>query len=113
MAIADRQYDEAIDLLRMNYRLGENVAQSPLLVCSLIGLAICGTANVELAELVAAPDSPNLYWAIAELPRPLVDMRTVLRLELSMFRQRSPGPRSPRRGPAHSGAVGGTVGFVH
>lgn len=85
VAIADRDYDQAIDLLRMNYRLGENAAQSPLLVSSLIGLAICGNANLELAELVAAPDSPNLYWAIAELPRPLVDMRTAVRLELSLF----------------------------
>lgn len=85
VAIADRKYDEAIDLLRINYRLGENVAKSPLLVSGLIGLAICGTANLELAELVASPGSPNLYWAIAELPRPIVDIRTALRLELSMY----------------------------
>lgn len=85
VAIADRKYDEANDLLRINYRLGENVATSPLLISSLIGLAICGNANLELAELVAAPGSPNLYWAIAELPRPIVDMRTALRLELSMY----------------------------
>src|SRR5690606_11685757 len=41
--------------------------------------------NLELAELIASPGSPNLYWAIGELPRPLVDMRTALRLALSIY----------------------------
>lgn len=108
VAIADRKYDEAIDLLRMNYRLGENVAQSPLLVSGLIGLAICGAGNLELAELIAAPGSPNLYWAVAELPRPIVDIRTAMRLELSMYADVMPvldRPEKARHSPEEWAAL--------
>ncbi|WP_428307496.1 hypothetical protein [Lacipirellula sp.] len=83
VAVADHDYPQALNLLRMNYRLGENVAKSPFIVSGLVGLAICGMGNAEAIELIAAPDSPNLYWAIAELPRPLVDLRTSIRHELS------------------------------
>ncbi|MCH8840132.1 MAG: hypothetical protein IH831_05545, partial [Planctomycetes bacterium] len=38
-------------------------------------------------DLIAAPDSPNMYWALSELPRPLIDMREAIRLEMSF------GPR--------------------
>lgn len=83
VAVADRDYSQALNLLRMNYRLGENVATSPFIVSGLVGLAICGMGNMATVELIAAPDSPNLYWALAELPRPLVDLRTSIRHELS------------------------------
>jgi hypothetical protein len=83
VAVADRDYTQAINLLRMNYRLGENVAKSPFIVSGLVGLAVCSMGNAEAVELIAAPDSPNLYWALAELPRPLVDLRTSIRHELS------------------------------
>lgn len=83
-AVAERQYDEAIDLLRMNYRLGENVGKSPFLVSSLVGLAVAGVGNAEVVELIAANDSPNLYWALAELPQPLVDVRRAIRAERAL-----------------------------
>jgi hypothetical protein len=83
VAVADHDYTQALNLLRMNYRLGEDVAKSPFIVSGLVGLAICGMGNMATIELIAAPDSPNLYWAIAELPRPLVDLRTSIRHELS------------------------------
>jgi hypothetical protein len=37
--------------------------------------------------LMAAPNSPNLYWALTELPDPPVDMREAIRMELDF------GPR--------------------
>ncbi len=83
VAIADHDYDRAIDILRMNYRLGHDVAKSPFLVSGLVGIAICGLGNSQMIELIASPDSPNLYWAMAELPRPLADLRTAFRSEFS------------------------------
>ncbi len=82
LAITERRYDDAIDSMRMNYRLGRDVAKPPFLVCGLIGIAIQGITNGTLVELIAAPDSPNLYWALSELPQPLIDMREAARFEL-------------------------------
>jgi hypothetical protein len=67
----------------MNYRLARNIGQEPIVVCGLVGLAEAGVASGNVIDLIAAPDSPNLYWALSELPRPLVDMREAIRLEMS------------------------------
>ena len=83
LAIADGDYDRAIDHLRMNYRLGQNVASDPILVCGLVGIATASLSNFELPELIAAKNSPNLYWALAELPRPFIDLYPATRFELS------------------------------
>ena len=64
-AVADGKYDEALDLLRMNYRLGENVATSPFFVSRLVGIAVGSLGNGEVVELIAAKASPNLYCALA------------------------------------------------
>ena len=85
VAIAERDYGRAVDQIRMNYRLGQNVARSPFLVSSLVGIAEASIANAGVIELISAPDSPNLYWALAELPRPLVSIRESIRLEMSLL----------------------------
>jgi hypothetical protein len=87
LAIAERRYDDAIELMRQNYRLGRDVARVPFLVCGLIGIAIEGLADRTLIELIANPDSPNMYWALGELPNPPIDMRPAVRFEIDI------GPR--------------------
>jgi hypothetical protein len=84
LAIADGNYDRALEYLRMIYRLAQNIGSERLLVCGLIGIADASIANQALIELIAAKDSPNLYWALAELPEPIVDIRNAVRFDLSM-----------------------------
>jgi hypothetical protein len=87
LAIAERQYDDAIDTMRINLRLARDVGSVPFLVCGLIGLAEASYSNGTLIELMAQPDAPNLYWALTELPQPLVDLRPAARFEVGL------GPR--------------------
>jgi hypothetical protein len=82
VAVADGDFDRAIDELRMNYRLAQNVAQAPFLVSGLVGLAEASMGNAEVVELIAAKDSPNLYWALAALPRPFIDLQPSVQFEL-------------------------------
>jgi hypothetical protein len=82
VAVADRNYDRAVELLRMNYQMGVNVARDPILVSGLVGIAECNMGNHELLELIAAKDSPNMYWALAAMPRPLIDVLPAVRYEL-------------------------------
>jgi hypothetical protein len=82
VAVADGNYDRAIELLKMNYQMGRNVASDPILVSGLVGIAECGIGNHQLLELIAAKDSPNMYWAIAAMPRPLIDVLPAVRYEL-------------------------------
>jgi hypothetical protein len=87
VAIHERRYDDAIDALRINVKLARDTGAEPLLICGLIGQAIVGVGNEAMIELIAAPDSPNLYWALSELPDPLIDMGPAVRFEISsLFR---------------------------
>ena len=80
-AIAESRFDDAVDLMRMNYRLAENVGQVKLAVGTLIALAEVGITNGSMVDFIAAADSPNMYWALTELPRPIVDIRGAMRME--------------------------------
>jgi hypothetical protein len=84
MAILDQNNEDAIDYIRMNYQLGQDVSKQRFLVCSLVGMAEVGIANKSVIELISASGSPNLYWALAELPRPIIDMREAMNLEMSL-----------------------------
>ena len=82
LAIAEHRYDDAIVLMRQQYRLGHDVAKEPFLVCGLIGTAICGIANGTITDLIANHDAPNMYWALTELPQPAIDLQTAVRFEM-------------------------------
>lgn len=83
-AVADRDYQRAIDHLTMNYRLAQNTAWGPFLISGLVGVAQASSGNAVLIELIAAKDSPNFYWALAEMPRPFIDMAPAVRYEMSL-----------------------------
>lgn len=87
LAIAEHRYDDAIETMRHQYRLGSDVAKVPFLVCGLIGIAIDSIGNGTAVDLIANPDSPNLYWALTELPQPAIDLRRAARFEMGF------GPR--------------------
>lgn len=91
VAIAQKRFDRAIELMRMNYQLGRNVNKMKFLVSSLVAIAEVGIANGTLIDLIAAPDSPNMYWALTELPRPVIDVRDSFRLDTTMINALLPG----------------------
>lgn len=83
LAVIEGRYEDSIDHLRMTYKLGQNVSKMRVLVAGLVGIAEVGMANEGMIDLIAAKDSPNMYWALAELPRPIISIRESLRLESS------------------------------
>jgi len=84
LAIAEQRYDDAINLMRMNYQLGQDISKQEFLVCCLVGLAEVQMANLTVIDLIGAPNSPNLYWALTELPRPIIDIRDAMNLDMSL-----------------------------
>lgn len=90
VAIAEHRYDDALEHLKMCYQLGINVSRLKFIVADLVALAEVGMANNVLIELIGSPDSPNMYWALAELPEPIVDLRESLQLEYSFFNRLIP-----------------------
>jgi hypothetical protein len=86
LQMAEGKYDDAVDSLRSGYLLARNVGGGPFLVCSLIGSAIAQVMNQQVEQFIQLPDAPNLYWAFATMPRPLVDFRSAWETEMdSMY----------------------------
>ncbi len=86
VALAERRYDDAIEIIRQSYMLAKHLGQGQdFVVSNLIGIAIAGITWDATKDLIQQPDSPNLYWAIASMPKPLVDMRRSLGFESNLI----------------------------
>jgi len=76
------QVDDAIQSLRLGLELGRKVGSEPVLVSGLVGCGIIAVMSSEpMTELMNRPDAPNLYWALASLPRPLISFQRAMTLE--------------------------------
>jgi hypothetical protein len=75
LEIAEGKYDEAVRTLQCGYAEARHVAQSPVLVSGLVGMAISQVMSEQVKQLIQRPGAPNLYWALSTLPRPVVDLR--------------------------------------
>ncbi len=84
LATIESRHEDALDYIRMNYQLGQDISKQRFLVCALVGMAEVGIANKSVIELIGSPDSPNMYWALSELPRPVIEMREAMNLEMSL-----------------------------
>ncbi len=102
LEIADKKYADAIYTLQTSFALGRHVSEMPTLISGLVGNAICTVTLGRVEELMQAPGAPNLYWALTDLPRPLIDLRKGLQGEkLSVdaeFRRRHYQPSFHMRG---------------
>ena len=81
LQMAHDNFDQAIMTLQHGYALGRHTAAGETLVNGLVGIAICELASEQLTIYVQQPGAPNLYWALTDLPRPLIDMRRAFEVE--------------------------------
>jgi hypothetical protein len=75
LEIADQHYDRALYTLQTGFSLGRDLGDAPLLITALVGVSIATVMCNQLEELIQAPGSPNLYWALTALPSPMVSLR--------------------------------------
>jgi hypothetical protein len=69
------KFDEAMVSLQTGFAMARHVADGPTLIQGLVGVAIASMMLQVVDEWVNLPGAPNLYWALTELPHPLLDMR--------------------------------------
>jgi hypothetical protein len=79
--IFEGRFDDAVETIRWGLQLGRDAAQQETLISNLVGIAITAQMMEPLTELIRAPNSPNMYWAIATLPQPFIDIRHALEFE--------------------------------
>ncbi|MGO9463394.1 MAG: hypothetical protein ACLQVF_04430 [Isosphaeraceae bacterium] len=78
LAILDGKTDLAMRWIETGLVLGRHVSQGPIIIQALVGISIELVMTRCLEDLIQAPGGPNLYWALADRPRPFIDMRPAI-----------------------------------
>lgn len=81
VAIAEGRIDDAIEITGQQFALARHLSQDDFLVSNLVGMAIASIGWNDALYLIQHPETPNLYWALASMPRPLVDLRHAMAVE--------------------------------
>ena len=81
--IRKKEFEGAFANVRTGYRLAEFIGQGESVVQKLVGIAIAGLMADVVQTAIATPQCPNLYWALATIPQPLVSVRDAIELELT------------------------------
>jgi hypothetical protein len=76
LEMAAGQLDRALYTLKTGFALARHVGDGPTFIQALVGTAVANRMVVQLEELLRQPGAPNLYWALTDLPRPFIDLRT-------------------------------------
>jgi hypothetical protein len=99
LELAEKRYDDAARTLRTGLQYGKHIAEGPTLIQMLVGVAITNIFLARTDDFIAAPASPNLYWGLSSLPRPLIDPRPGLDGEDALNESFLPGLDDLRKGP--------------
>jgi hypothetical protein len=93
--LAERRFDDAARTLQTGFTLARhlNGDHPHTLIEDLVGIAIASIMLSRVEEWVQIPGSPNLYWALTELPRPFISTRPTIRVELGTVYRSFPALR--------------------
>lgn len=97
--IAGGDLDRAIYTLQTGFAFSKHIGEGPSLIHMLVGVAINQVMARQLDELLQHPKCPNLYWSLARLPKPFMDMRRPIQAEYLMLENLMPRYDDLRKGP--------------
>jgi hypothetical protein len=87
---AQGNYPAAIRTLATGFSFSRQVGDGPFLINGLVGIAIANFMSGTVPDLIERPDAPNLYWALATIPRPLIDLRRAEEIEQNIVELQFP-----------------------
>ncbi|HEY1191300.1 MAG TPA: hypothetical protein VGE74_26940 [Gemmata sp.] len=73
--IARGAFADAVRTTKTMFALARHLGEYPASAAAVLGLKVANLALDALWELVQQPGAPNLYWALTDLPAPLVGLR--------------------------------------
>jgi hypothetical protein len=82
--VAGRRFDDAVTTAKTMFALGRHLGEYPTEIANQLGLWVAHVGLDTLREMVQEPGCPNLYWALANLPCPIVDVRKGVQGDLTL-----------------------------
>lgn len=84
-------FDKALGTARTMFALSRHMGEHPTLIGDLVAIAIAFITIAPLEEMLEQPGCPNLYWALTDLPCPMVSLRGGMDGERALIRAELPG----------------------
>ena len=81
LEIARGGHEGAMLALQTGFGMARHLTQAPTLVQVLVGIAIAELIRSEADQFIQPENAPNLYWAVAHLPRPFADVEKAIAAE--------------------------------
>jgi hypothetical protein len=72
--IAQARFDDATRTMKTMFAIARHLGGHPTLIGNLVGMAIASLAMTPLEEMLEQPGCPNLYWALTNLPNPMIPL---------------------------------------
>ncbi len=84
--IAVQHIDDALRTAKTMFALSRHMGEHPTLIGDLVGIAISFVTIGPLEEMLEQPGCPNLYWALTNLPTPMISIDLGMRGERFLLR---------------------------
>ncbi|MFN6052960.1 MAG: hypothetical protein ACK47R_19195, partial [Planctomycetia bacterium] len=85
--------EKALEDIKAGFTLSHHLGSGPTLIQGLVAIAAGSVMLPRVDEIIQQEKSPNLYWALTSMPRPLVDFRNCVGGEGIMMDHLFPGFR--------------------
>lgn len=73
LQMTEGKFDDAAATLATGFAMAHHIAQNGVLIEALVSAACVRHLGTAVRHWQQSPDAPNLFWSIAELPRPFID----------------------------------------
>ena len=97
LELSERRFDDALRTLQTGFALARDLGNGDTLIQDLVGIAIGSIMFGQVQEWMQMPGSPNLFWALTDLPAPLVNTAPAMRSELTTLYRSFPPLREVLR----------------
>ena len=83
LELSESRFDDGIRTLQTGFALARDVGKGETLIQDLVGIAVAAIMFGQVEQWEQVPGSPNLFWALTDLPAPLVNPAPAMRSELT------------------------------
>ncbi len=85
LEIAEGKFDQAVETLQSGYAMARHIAEAPLIINALVGMAVSNMMTGAVEDMISQPGSPNMYWALASLPSPIIGIGKAVSSEMNLL----------------------------
>jgi hypothetical protein len=83
--VALGHFDDAFRTAKTMFAMARHTGEHPTLIGDLVGIAVGYQAIGPLEEMLEQPGSPNLYWALTNLPSPFISLEMGMQGERALI----------------------------